>query len=165
MASKPLTLGRRSLSRISYYCDLQQESGRVIPLGVIAEVTLGPVRGLGLIARTKLLDEELQEIGVMVRERISNPFDLLKVEFQWAWSNTKPGLALPVFAKRHTDSLFFSSPKSGGFSAEPVQIEPKLHTLLSKEYLALLDDTYNKPVFRRVAPQTGTILLQDRLAA
>ena len=161
-------LGRRFLSRISYYCDLQRESGVVIPLGVMAEVTIGGVRGLGLIARTRVLDDELQAIGLMLRDKISNPFEFLRLEFEWAWANTESGRALSVFAQRHTDSLFFSPPKLGGFSAEATQIETKLHGIMNKEYLALLDDTYNKPEFRKVAPQKGAILRQDlqpRLAA
>jgi hypothetical protein len=102
--------GRLNLSRITYYSDLQRASGLQIPLGIIAEIVIGSVRGLGLIARTELDDAEVHAIGSLIRDSLRNPFDFLKTEFDWAWNATKPGAALVSLSSRHSESLFFAPP-------------------------------------------------------
>lgn len=164
-SGRPLPLGQRGVARISYFCDLQQASSLVIPLGVMTEVTSANIRGLGLIARTRLLDEELEHVASMMREKISNPFDLLRGEFDWGWSNAGAGEALRSFAKRHTDSLFFSPPTVRGFTADGTQIEQKMHSLLNKEFASFLEETLRRRAFLKAAPQKGLCVLQDRLAA
>jgi hypothetical protein len=110
-----IQVGRLSLSRITYICDLQQASALVLPLGVIAEMTLGPVRILGLIARTRLGENETVKVGPMIRSKLAAPFDFLKEEFEWAWSNTEKGTALAKLARRHAESLFFAPPTVESF--------------------------------------------------
>jgi hypothetical protein len=102
--------GRLNLSRIIYYSDLQRASGLQIPLGIIAEIVLGSVRGLGLIARTELDDHETQALGRLTRNSLRNPFDFLKGEFDWAWDATGRGEALVALSGRHSESLFFAPP-------------------------------------------------------
>lgn len=104
--------GQLHLSRITYNCDLRQGTGDVLPLGVIAEIALGPVRALGLIARTELDDDESQQIGSLWRGRLTRPFELLKVEFDWAWANAGAGKALGALANRHSESLLIGTPRS-----------------------------------------------------
>jgi hypothetical protein len=106
-----MPVGRLSLSRITYICDLQRASSLTIPLGVMAEMTLGSVRVLGLIARTRLADDEASAIGQLARHKLLTPFDFLKDDFDWAWANTQAGRALAALAGKYTDSLFFSTPK------------------------------------------------------
>jgi hypothetical protein len=164
-STKAATLGRLCLSRISYHCDLQQDGGPVIPLGAIAEVTVGPLRGLGLIARTQLLADELENIGRLLRARITSPFEYLREEFDWAWTNVPAGGALVILASRNTDSMFFSPTKTRGFSVELEQAETRLHTILNAEFRSLLEDSFKKAIAKKVAPQRGAIVRQDRLAA
>ena len=102
--------GRLTLSRISYHTNLQQASGLVIPLGVIAEMTLGPWRALGLIARSKLSSDELSATARMLRDKLAVPFGLLKPEFDWAFANTEPNEALAKLSERFSESLFFAPP-------------------------------------------------------
>ena len=84
----------------------------MLPLGVIAEVTLGPVRALGLIARTELDDDEAVLIGSLWRDRLRKPFELLKVEFDWAWTNAGAGEALGALSNRHSESLMIATPRA-----------------------------------------------------
>jgi hypothetical protein len=105
-----MNLGRLSLSRISYFCDLQRASGRQIPLGVIAEITVGNIRTLGLIGRTRLHPHELTSIGALIRDRLHNPFEFMKEEFDWAWTNSEAGTSLQTLAARHNESYFISPP-------------------------------------------------------
>jgi hypothetical protein len=102
--------GRLSLSRITYHCDLQRASGQHIPLGVIAEMKLGPVRVLGLIARTGLTGDETSQIARLLREHLARPFEYLKAEFDWAWSNVSGGESLAALSNRHAEALFFAPP-------------------------------------------------------
>jgi hypothetical protein len=104
--------GSLTLTRIVYLCDLQHASGLQIPLGVMAEITLAHLRGLGLVARTELHDDEMASAGNLIRERLRAPFDFLRSEFDWAWSNTNAGTALQRLAGRNSESLFFSPPRS-----------------------------------------------------
>ncbi|MDE2163674.1 MAG: hypothetical protein KGJ53_10975 [Alphaproteobacteria bacterium] len=104
--------GRLSLSRITYHTDLQQASGLIIPLGVIAEMTLGTWRALGLIARTTLSIDEANALGRMIRERLTSPFEFLKQEFDWAFAETESGEALGALANRFSESLSFATPTS-----------------------------------------------------
>jgi hypothetical protein len=102
--------GRLNLSRITYHSDLQRASGLQIPLGVMAEITVGSVHGLGLIARTELDRHELDSIGRLIKEKLRNPFEFLKSEFDWAWTDAPPGSALAALSNRHCESLFFAPP-------------------------------------------------------
>ena len=104
--------GRLSLSRVTYHTNLQQAAGLVIPLGVMAEMSIGKWRALGLIARTSLTGEETAAVGRLLRDQISAPFDFLKREFDWALSETNAGEALVQLARRYSDSLFFAPPSS-----------------------------------------------------
>jgi len=153
-------IGKLALSRISYYCDLQREAGKIIPLGVIAEITVGPLRGLGLIARTQLLDSETAEIGQLLRHKLFNPFDYLKVEFDWAWTNTQPAQALQMLANQHTDSLFFAPPTFKGFTADDnAAAGTKLRSTLNREFTSFLDDTFQTKVIRKIEQRKGDAFL------
>jgi hypothetical protein len=101
--------GWLTLSRITYYSDLQR--GIQFPLGVMAEIAIiGSVHGLGLIARTGLEPSELASVGRLVKDALSNPFEFLKSEFEWAWNTAPAGGALSALCSRHSESLFFAPP-------------------------------------------------------
>jgi len=104
------TIGRIGLSRIAFYTDMSNQHRRVIPLGVIAEIYLDNVHGLGLIARTTLTDEEKSLVGPMLRDKLKSPFELLNADFEWAWDNAQPGSCLIDLAARHRGSLRFETP-------------------------------------------------------
>jgi hypothetical protein len=143
---------RHRLSRISYICNLQQESALIIPLGAIAETTFESARIMGLIARTELINNETRYIGQLMRQNLSNPFDFLKKEFEWAWNNTESGEALNVLAGKHTDSLFFSSPtlyedrylSAANEAAEKYAVKTSCHKR-DQEFLQLLMDSWEVP--------------------
>ena len=153
-----MPVGRLTLSRISYFCDLRRNTGLVIPLGVIAEITLGPVHVFGLIARTGLLETELLAVGRSFRHKLEEPFDFLEIEFDWAWENTDPGEALPSLVRRHTDSLFFAPPiidevrktiELDNYDAAEEFAKDELRRKRDDEFRALLIDTWHK---REVVP-------------
>lgn len=147
-----LPTGRLSLSRIVYQCDLTRTSGSMIPLGVMAEMTVGPIRVLGLIARTVLMDAEAAQIGHLVRRSLSRPFDFLMNDFDWAWSNTAPGQALQGLASRHTESVLFVPPTMHDVPrtialalntpAGPELAREELRKRRDDEFLALMLDTW-----------------------
>jgi hypothetical protein len=61
--------------------------------------------------------------------------------------------------------MFFSPTKTRGFSVELEQAETRLHTILNAEFRSLLEDSFKKAIAKKVAPQRGAIVRQDRLAA
>jgi hypothetical protein len=121
--------GRLSLSRITYICDLRQASASIIPLGVMAEIVIGRVRALGLIARTRLEPNEAERVGRILRPQLETPFEFLKKELDWAFASAPRGCALAELSQRFSESLLFETPRAeewrkvlprGRAAAEPV---------------------------------------------
>lgn len=133
--------GRLSLSRITYQTDLRQASGLVIPLGVIAEMTLGTARALGIIARTQLERAESAAIGQLLRDALTKPFDYLKSEFDWAWANAERGRCVETLAARNSDSLLFAPP-SPIFIRRPLSSKSELLDLVKCELCAARDKEF-----------------------
>jgi hypothetical protein len=130
----------------------------------MSEITLGTVRGLGLIARTELERQELDSVGQLIRPRLENPFDFLKEEFHWALNETRPGTALSTLAARLTSSLFLEPPKLESFrkgfvalTEVPEHALQRLESGLRDEFFLLLAETVEA-----VAPTLQTV---TRLAA
>lgn len=154
MADKIMAIqtGRLSLSRVVYHTNLQQAAGVIIPLGVIAEMTIGTWRALGLIARTSLAMDETDAIGRLLRDKLSDPYSFLKPEFDWAFSNTEPDEALGKLAQRFSESLFFAPPvvtstkkvlPTGGAGAELVLSD--LRKSRDEEFYLMLAESRGKP--------------------
>lgn len=101
-----IKVGRLGLSRVAYIPDLQRIPTATIPIGVFAEIAVGGVRALGLIARTRLHDNELNMIGRLLRPRFANPFGFLEEQFNWAFEEAPHGEALTHLARRFSESLF-----------------------------------------------------------
>lgn len=105
-----IAVGSLNFANIQFYCELGNPDGRVIPLGVMAEISLPQLRGLGMIARTELDADELQEVGHLGRGLIAKPFEYLAQQFEKAWVEAGPGKALEYLAEKHPHSLHFSVP-------------------------------------------------------
>jgi hypothetical protein len=104
--------GRLSLSRITYFCDLQKATSPIIPLGVIAEIQMGHFRALGLIARDELYKAEIEMVGQLIRTKLSTPFTFLKDEFDWSFEKMKEGFdPIAGLAQRYSDALFVAPPR------------------------------------------------------
>jgi hypothetical protein len=103
--------GTLHVSMIEFYAELGKPDGRVIPLGVMAEISLPFLRGLGMIGRTELRRDEIELAGSLGGKLISRPFDYLSEQFDDAWANTASGKALHYLAARHLYSLHFSVPQ------------------------------------------------------
>jgi hypothetical protein len=140
--------GGLALARVIYLCDLQRASGKQIPLGVIAEITVGSLRGLGLIGRTELHEDELDSVGNLMRDQLRAPFDFLKTQFDWAWANTAAGAALGTLATRHSESLLFTPPKRSlirrAFTSESVSefARRQLRDMRDQEYDLMLAEIW-----------------------
>jgi hypothetical protein len=156
--------GGLALARITYLCDLQCSSGKQIPLGVIAEITVGPLRGLGLIGRTELRTDEIESIGLLMRDQLRAPFDFLKTQFDWAWANTKPGAALGELAARHSESLFFTPPKRQ-MIRRAFQSEPDITEYARRQLRDMRDQEYDLMLAELWGSQDPSTEDLSRLAA
>lgn len=98
------------VARIVYFTDLTRAAARVIPIGSLAEVLLPQGHGLALKARAALLPEELALVSPLIRARLEDPFEFLKVEFELALKSAERGGALEYLAARHSSSLSVLAP-------------------------------------------------------
>lgn len=100
--------GRLRVSQIVYCYDLTGASGPAIPLGVIADIRVGLVYGLGLKARKALSDQEAALVGQLARALVAQPFDMLLREFDAIWDGVDPEGSFEGLPARHPGSLQFS---------------------------------------------------------
>lgn len=155
-----------NISAIEFYPELGKPGGQVVPLGVMAEISVPSLRGLGMIARTELEQEELRVLGYLGEKLISRPFDYLAEQFDDAWANAAPGSALQYLAARHLYSLHFSVPQmlelprqlqlsdAGGAATFKGAVREHLGSILDNQMLRLIDQ------IDRTKPQEELILLK-----
>lgn len=95
------------LMEIGYDCDLSR-GGNLIPLGVIADLSLSDVYGLGLVARKTLSADESARIGRLIRNDFAAPFAYLRDSiFRPVFKAADPAKAFAALADEHTHSLRF----------------------------------------------------------
>ena len=104
--------GSLTVSSIEFHCDLSRKDGLILPLGVMAEITVPGMRGLGLVSRTELDQDEIAALGEMSRRLIERPFHFLSQEFEDAWEHATPGGALQFLSAKHRHSLHFALPSN-----------------------------------------------------
>lgn len=93
---------------ISYHCDLTQVGGRVIPLGVLVDLRVAGLYGLGLVARQTLTEEEACHVGALIRPRIATPFAYLSSIYDEVFDASSPGSVFETLPDRHNLSLAFT---------------------------------------------------------
>jgi hypothetical protein len=67
--------------------------------------------GLALRARTGLAVRERAMISPLIKDRLENPFNFLRQEFQLACESSEPGASIDFLAGRHASSLSVSAPR------------------------------------------------------
>ncbi len=122
---------------ISYRCDISREGGLVIPLGILADMRASETYGLGLVARKSLSDDEAAQIGGLIRQQISAPFDYLHAIFDEVIRASSPAGAFEALPDKHSLSLHFSM--CGGVQMiplpKPAKISPDARKLWVKDEL------------------------------
>lgn len=101
-----------ALVPVYFYCDLARVEARVIPLGVSAEIVVGDLWGLGILARTCLREDEQRLLGEVGRELLHNPYEYLCSVVEEAWQDAHPGGALAYLTAKHCHSFHFEDPRS-----------------------------------------------------
>jgi hypothetical protein len=142
--------GHLSLSRIIYRCDLQRDSGLIIPLGAMAELSFGPVRVLGLIARKNLDRQDLSQVGRMLRDKLAAPFEFLKSDFDWAWQKIEferieAGRVLSLLSSRYSESVFFTPPSEERIRTTAEFALAELRRRRDEEFYLMLADLMGEP--------------------
>jgi hypothetical protein len=95
------------LLEVSYDCDLTRSGSEIIPLGVMADLSVEGVYGLGLVARKALSDVEQEKIGPLVRSDFAAPFTYLLGIFEKVYCSDAPLAAFEGLIDQHTHSLRF----------------------------------------------------------
>jgi hypothetical protein len=134
-------------STITFHVDMSKSAAPVIPLGVMAEILLPRLYGLGMIARIELANSELANVSELPKQLVAKPFDHLAREFKEAWIKAAPGGALDYLAAKHGYSaLHFDVPQQLGvppqFFADVAshQMAPTLWTAVRAHLGAILDE-------------------------
>jgi hypothetical protein len=103
-------MGQLRISRVVYFTNLQRTDSLEIPVGVVGEVTLSSLRGIGTALRPAFSPEELDLMGPLMRDFLADPRKALWPEIVDIFENSKSGEALDLFASRHTASLSVLAP-------------------------------------------------------
>lgn len=155
-------------ARVVYLTNITRSGGRVIPLGVFCEINSRLGHGLALKARSALTDDERAAVAPIFGERLSNPFNFLRGEFDAAWQ-AAPGKCLDFLADRHTAALSVLAPYSPalgrswhhGLLGKPDE-EAKLKNAAIREFDALLTEL---PPGDAPAPSDAPPIVRVQLAA
>lgn len=133
---------------IVIFTDLTRQNARVIPLGSLAEVMLPHMQGLALQARTALHPGELETVPSLIRNKLVNPFEFLKQEFELAWRETAgKSSALDFLAAKHASSLSVLAPTDWSgrswlferlIQVRSEAVEAKLGAAVDAEFSAML---------------------------
>lgn len=108
-ASQPHTL---RFSTIAFHVDMSKASAPVFPVGIMVEILLPRLYGLGMVARIELSSGELARVSDLAKPLVTKPFDYLAHEFNEAWIHAAPGGALDyVSGKYEYSALHFSVPE------------------------------------------------------
>jgi hypothetical protein len=118
---------------ISYRCDISRQGGRVIPLGILADLRASGTYGLGLVARKSLSDDEVASVGGILRQQLSAPFDYLHAVYDEVFRSTSPAAAFEALPDKHSLSLLFSM--AGGSQSIPLPKAAKINAEARKLWL------------------------------
>jgi hypothetical protein len=129
-------------SAVTFHVDMTKPEAVVIPIGVMAEISLPTVYALGLIARTELSINELELVSELAKPLVAKPFKYLALQFEEAWNKLAPGAALDYLAEKHAYSaLHFSVPEDSPFY---LPAEPGLKQSIRMNLGVILDDQMMK---------------------
>lgn len=132
-----------SLSRIIYFTNLQLENAPSLALGVMGEIVLPKLRVAGLIAREELIEAELEQVGPLMRDDLSRPFEYLVQHFERAWDEAQRGRAVQMLCEEFTAALSFNPPTSEQVPRRwLVDRNPDLGSLVMSRLAAILEDEF-----------------------
>jgi hypothetical protein len=107
-----LPTGQLRVSRIVYFTDLIHSDSRELPIGVVAEVNLPLLRGLGTALRPDLPEAELALMGPVARDILTNPIEGLWPKMKEVFIASRPGAALACLMERYSSSISILAPEA-----------------------------------------------------
>jgi hypothetical protein len=154
--------GHFRLARILYFTDLRHSDSLIIPIGVVAEVALDRLCGIGAALRPSLDESELSQLGPWMREALSSPYDALWPEMEKALKASAPGSALQVFSELHRSSLSVLAPLALDVPKQwLLERDPdRLQGIVSKRLDVTLTEQYYELLF---PPRTDAAQLPPRV--
>lgn len=162
--------GAFNIAQIEYHCNLSHNTGHVIQIGAVAEIFISDVRGLGLIARVELDENERNLVGARSAAMLGRPFDFLVKEVEDCWAKTNPMKAISYFADRSNGSLIFRPSEDIKIPAhivfEAATNSPTLTAAIRKLLSSYLEDAMIEARWKTHAPSLkGFQWAEERLAA
>lgn len=141
--------GRLRLSRMVYFSDLQRSDSREIPVGVVGEVALHPLRAIGIAVRPSFTEAELDLMGPTMRAFLRSPIDTLWPEMIAAFEDSATKSPLDAFAAHHASSFSVLAPEDHNVPLQWLlqKNSEKLSELVGDRMKVLLVDEYFKLLF------------------
>lgn len=160
--------GRLRISRVVYFTNLQRTDSLEIPVGIVGEVTLSSIRAIGTAFRPIFSAGELELMGPLMKGFLANPTNALWPEIVGIFEDSEPGMALDLFAQRHTSSLSvlapapFDVPRQWLFERDA----ERLKEIVSDRLKVILTDEYFKFIFppRNDGPTVDDPTVEEKVA-
>lgn len=144
-----LPTGQLRVSRIVYFTDMIHSDTRELPVGVVAEVTLPSLRGIGTALRPVFSEAELAMMGPTARGILSNAMAVLWPAMKDAFGASQPGGALALLMSRFSSSISVLAPSTLDVPRQwLLKRDPaELKTLVRDRLRVTLTDEYFKFLF------------------
>jgi hypothetical protein len=144
-----LPTGQLRVSRIVYFTDLLHADTREIPIGVVAEVTLPSLRGIGTALRPSLGEHDAALMGPAARKMLADPMAALWPAMTQALATTTAGRALDELCSHYASSISIMQPTPLDVPRQWLMEtdQAKLTDLVRARMLVALTDEYWRFLF------------------
>jgi hypothetical protein len=154
-----LPTGRLRIARVVYFTDLLHSDTRELHVGIIAEVSLPEVWGIGTALRQGFSEAELSLMGPTAREILTDPTEYLWPIVRNAFTASPPGQTLDHLLARYASSISILAPENLEVprkwlvgAADMESVEKRFRVTLEDEYYKFLfpsrdDDAAAEPIF------------------
>lgn len=144
-----LPTGQLRVSRIVYFTDLIHSDTRELPVGVVAEVTLPLLQGIGTALRPEFSKAELAMMGPTARSMLSNAMGSLWPVMKRELEASEPGGALARLMARYSSSISVLAPFTVDVPRQWLikRDRAELRTLVRDRLRVTLIDEYFKLLF------------------
>jgi hypothetical protein len=153
-------VGQLRIARIVYFTDLIHSDSRELPVGIVAEVTLPDLRGIGTALRPGFPAAELAMMGPTARELLTSPTDYLWPICKDTFLASERGQTLDQLMALYSSSLSILAPATIEVPRQWLITSVERRTeSVEKRFRVTLEDEYYKFLFppRETDPEVPTI--------
>jgi hypothetical protein len=161
-----LPTGQLRIARVVYFTDLIHSDSRELPVGVIAEVALPDLTGIGTALRASFSAPEYELMGPTARGLLADPIEHFWPVILEEFERTPTGRTLERLLARYASSLSILAPETIEVPRQWLTGQQDLDSVQRRFHVAL-EDEYYKFLFppRETAPGIPAIQEEMKQAA